>query len=190
MKPQTIVVLGRSGSGKGTQIELIKEKLGQPCLYISTGNLFRELAQTDSFTGRKIKQVIENGGLPDEWLAEFLWQKEVTEKVKGGEHIIFDGSPRRLDEAVELDHVLEWLERREAKIVLVDITEEEALTRLLKRARSDDSEASIRSRLGWFTKNVQPVIDYYEKSGRLIKVDGMGTVEEIFERIKQVLSLP
>lgn len=188
MKPQTLIVLGRSGSGKGTQVDLIKEKLGEPCLHISTGALFRNLSQAGTYTGRKVKAITESGGLPPSWVAEFLWEKEVVEKVKGEEHLIFDGAPRRLDEARKLDEVLGWLGREDAKIVLVDITEAEALTRLLKRARVDDSEAGIRSRLTWFNQSVQPVIDYYEKSGRLIRVDGIGPVPEIFERIKKALN--
>lgn len=189
MTPQTIIILGRSGSGKGTQIDLLKERLGEPCLHVSTGALFRNLSKADTYTGQKIRSVIESGGLPDGWIAEFLWQKEIVEKVKGDEHIVFDGTPRRLDEAKELDEVLKWLGREDVKVVLVDITEEEALTRLLKRARTDDSESGIRARLAWFNKDVQHAIDYYEKSGRLLRVDGIGPVPEIFERIKKVLNL-
>lgn len=186
---QTLVFLGRSGSGKGTQVELIKKML-EPYLYIYTGDLFRILAKTESFAGKKIKGVIDAGGLPEEWLASFLWQRELIEKFKGEENLIFDGTPRRLHEAENLDKVLEWLERKEGlRAVLVDITEEEAMTRLLKRARVDDTEESIRSRLGWFKTSTDPVIDYYEKSGRLIRIDGMGTVEEIHQRIKKALLL-
>lgn len=189
MIPQTIIVLGRSGSGKGTQIELVKQKLGQPCLHISTGALFRALAQMESYTGKKIKEVIGSGGLPEGWIAEFLWQKEVVEKVKGDEHIIFDGTPRRLDEAEELDVVLKWLNREDIKIILIDVPEEEALERLLKRVRADDSESGIRNRLSWYNKEVQPVVDYYEAAGRLIKVDGVGTVEEVFSRVAGALNI-
>ena len=72
--------------------------------------------------------------------------------------------------------------------MLVDITEEEAVTRLLKRARIDDSEESIRSRLGWFKTSTEPVIDYYKKSSRLVRIDGMGTVDEIHQRIRKALN--
>lgn len=187
--PQTLVFLGRSGSGKGTQVELIKKML-QPYLYVYTGDLFRALAKTEGFAGKKIKGVIDTGGLPQEWLASFLWQRELIEKFNGGENLIFDGTPRRFHEAEELDEVLEWLERKEGlRAVLVDITEEEAETRLLKRARTDDTKESIKSRLSWFKTSTEPVIDYYEKSGRLIRVDGMGSVEEIHQRIKTALNL-
>lgn len=189
MKPQTLVFLGRSGSGKGTQIDLIKERFA-PYLYISTGALFRVASGADTFAGRKIKSTTESGGLPPEWLASFLWEKELVEKFKEGNNLIIDGAPRRLPEAEELDRVLEWFDMKEnLRTVLVDITEEEALTRLLKRARVDDSEEGIRSRLSWFTTSTGPVIDYYEKTGRLIKVDGMGSVEDIHQRVVKSINL-
>jgi len=187
--PRTLVFLGRSGSGKGTQVELIRKTL-EPCLYIYTGDLFRALAKTESFAGKKIKGVIDSGGLPDEWLASFLWQRELIEKFKGNENLIFDGAPRRLPEAERLDEVLGWLERKKGlRTILVDITEEEAMTRLLKRARVDDNEESIRSRLEWFKTSTGPVVDYYEKTGRLIKVDGIGSIEDIHQRLVKALNL-
>lgn len=189
MESRTIIILGRSGSGKGTQAELLK-KLLAPCLYVYTGDLFRELAQTETVAGRNIKTVVESGGLPQEWLAAFLWQKKLVDGlISGGENVIMDGSPRRLDEAKEMDEVLEFLGRRNIKIILVDITEDEAVKRLLKRGRNDDSEEAIRSRLAWFNTEALPAIEYYEKSGRLVRVDGLGTVEEIHDRIKNALGL-
>ena len=186
--PRVIILLGRSGSGKGTQGEFLRQKL-EPCLYVYTGDLFRQLAHKNTVAGRKVKHFMDEGGLPPEWLAAFLWQSELLNNLRGGENIIFDGSPRRLGEAPEMDDVLEWLGRRDVKAVLIDITEEEATTRLLKRARGDDVLLSIRSRLEWFRSETMPVVEYYEKSGRLVKVDGLGTVEEVFERIKKELNI-
>jgi adenylate kinase len=139
--------------------------------------------------GKKIKSDLETGGLPPEWIAAFLWQKELLYGIHGNENIIMDGSPRRLDEAKEMDGVLSWLGRTDIKVVLIDITEDEAVKRLLKRGRADDTEESIRSRLSWFNTDAMPAIEYYEKSNRLIKVDGMGSIDEIHLRIKQVLGL-
>lgn len=185
---KTIIVLGRSGSGKGTQVELLK-KLFEPYLSVYTGDLFRALEKEETLAGKKVRELVDSGGLPPEWIAEFLWQKELIYKLKDSENIIFDGSPRRLDEAEKLDEVLSWLGRTDLKVVLVDITEDEAVERLLKRARKDDTEESIRSRLNWFNTDAMPAIEYYEKSGRLIKIDGMGNIEEIHERIKKALGM-
>lgn len=188
MNSKTIIILGRSGSGKGTQAILLKKKL-EPCLHIVAGDLFRALAQKEGLAGRKVKEILAAGGLPPEWLAEFLWGKELIENLLGEENIIFDGSPRRVGEAERLDEVLGWLGRPSPRAVLVDITEQEAITRLLKRGRGDDQESNIRARLDWFNKSVLPVIDYYENSGRLIKVDGIGSVEDVFARITKALGI-
>ena len=188
MNSQTIIILGRSGSGKGTQAELLRKNL-DPCLYIYAGDLFREFSEIDTVAGTKIKELLRSGGLPPEWFAAFLWQRELIYGVHGAENIIIDGSPRRLDEAQEMDEVLTWLGRGQAKVMLIDITEDEAVKRLLKRGRTDDTEESIRARLAWFNTEAQPAIEYYEKSGRLIKVDGLGIVEEIHERIRQALNV-
>ena len=159
MNSQTIILLGRSGSGKGTQAELLRQKL-DPCLYIYAGDLFRELSEMDTVAAKKVKEQLSLGGLPPEWLAAFLWQKELIYGVHGSENIIIDGSPRRLDEAQEMDMVLEWLGRN-----------------------------SIRSRLQWFNTEAAPALDYFEKSGRLIKINGLGAVEDVFDRIKQALGI-
>ncbi|MEK7565272.1 MAG: nucleoside monophosphate kinase [Patescibacteria group bacterium] len=185
---KTIIVLGRSGSGKGTQVELLK-KLFEPCLSIYTGDLFRALEKEETLAGKKVRELVDSGGLPPEWIAEFLWQKELIYKLKDNENIIFDGAPRRLDEAGKLDEVLSWLGRTDIKVILIDITEDEAVKRLLKRGRADDTEESIRSRLSWFNTDAMPAIEYYEKSNRLIKVDGMGSIDEIHERIKTALEI-
>jgi adenylate kinase len=73
--------------------------------------------------------------------------------------------------------------------VLLDISNEEAVSRLLKRKRSDDTEESIKERLSWFEENVGPAITYYEGHGRLHRVDGMGTIEDVAERIAQSLGI-
>jgi len=117
MLSQTFIILGRSGSGKGTQAHLLEEKIGHssprdsvstnPCLYIKTGELFRALAQKDTFIGRKVNDILLSGDLPQQWLAEFLWQSELIKSIiTGEENIIFDGMPRRLDEAKELDEAI------------------------------------------------------------------------------------
>ena len=189
MTPRTIVLLGKSGSGKDTQIELLAKKL-EPHLIVSTGEKFREIAELDSVAGRKINTILKEGGLPPDWFAEYLWQGELIYNLKGEEHIICGGTPRRLNEAKKWDEVITWLGRKLPEAVLVDIPDDEAVARIVKRARNkDDNEENVRKRLEWFRDNVVPVINYYEEEGRLQRVDGVGTVEEVFERIRAALNL-
>lgn len=186
--PRTIVVLGKSGSGKDTQVKLLIEKL-KPSLVISTGGLARTLMEKSTLMGQRVKETLKKGGLLPAWLGAFLWQEALSEKFTGDENLIFSSSPRRVDEAEELDEVMRWLERGNVEAVLVDVSDDEALARLLKRGRDDDTENNIRERLSWFKEDVVPVIDYYQQKGRLHKVNGIGKVEDIFERIKQALGL-
>lgn len=187
-QPKTIILLGRSGSGKGTQAKLLAKKL-QPCLYLYTGDLLRALALEPTQAGKKINESLTKGDLAPAWLAEFLWQKELVFKMQGHENVVFDGSPRRLEEAKEIDEVMSWLGRELPTPVLVDITNEEALVRLLKRARSDDTEEVIKNRLSWFESDVMPVVEYYRSQNRLLNVDGLGSVEDIAKRITTALKI-
>ena len=188
MEPRTIVMLGKAGSGKGTQVELLQKKL-TPHLTIHTGTLFRTLAAHDSLIGRKAKEELERGELLPSWLATLLWQKVILEHFKGTEYLIFDGLPRRLEEATELANLLTWLGRPEITTVLIDISDEEALKRLTSRAREDDTHDAINVRLRWFRQDVGPVIDYYKNKGQLTQIDGVGTVEEVAARVAGALNL-
>jgi|SRR3990167_9257698 len=188
MTPRTIVLLGKSGSGKDTQAKLVAEKL-QPFLYISTGDLGRALMKSPTAFGHKVKETLEKGGIFPDWLASYLWEKDLAERLQGEENIVFPSSPRKIGEAEKIDTVLEWLGRRAAEAVLIDISDDEAVKRLLGRGRADDTEENIRERLSWFEPEVSPTIRYYEERGRLYRIDGVGTVKEIFNRIKEVLKL-
>jgi len=186
--PRTIAFLGKSGSGKDTQADFVAEKL-VPNLYISTGDIGRDLMKKDTLVGRRVKETLDEGKIFPAWLAEFMWQREMAENLKGDEYIIFPSSPRKKTEAEELDNVLGWLGRSLSEAVLVDISDDEAVRRLLARGRFDDNEEDIRARLAWFEPNVGPAIEYYEKAGRLHRVDGVGSIEEIEKRVAKALGI-
>lgn len=216
-KPLNFVLIGRSGSGKGTQAELIIKK-HPDTEYISTGNLFRDLSKQNTEVGRRIEEVLEKGGLPFDDLATTLWMHSVAYKVQEGEGIMFDGAPRRLDEAHNLDRFLEWLGRIDkTAFILIDISREEAFARLSKRRicskcgklvpfvgeykewqdchecggklveRPDDIPEAINNRLDYFDKIVVPMLDYYDKKGVLIKIDGQQSIDGVFSSITAAL---
>lgn len=188
-KPRTIVFLGKSGSGKDTQMELLAEKL-QPHLLITTGDKFREVAELNTVAGRKINKLLEEGRLAPRWFAEYLWQGQLIYDLNDNEHLIFGGTPRRLEEAKRIDEVIEWLERSLPEAILLDIPDEESVRRIVKRGRDeDDNEENVRKRLEWFKETVEPVVEYYEKQGRLHRIDGVGAVEDIHQRIIDSLDI-
>jgi len=133
MKNLNFILIGRSGCGKGTQAKLLLERFPN-LFYISSGALFRKLAQCDTQVGHKIKAVIEKGELPFDDLAISLWMTEIAYNLKEEQGICLDGAPRRLEEAKALDHFLTYLNREKNTIVfLIDISKKEAFRRLLKR---------------------------------------------------------
>ncbi|MDP3795050.1 MAG: nucleoside monophosphate kinase [bacterium] len=177
----TIILLGRSGCGKDTQAELLKERYGHTI--VSSGRLFRTLATQPTFAGKKISALLDKGGLPPSWLAEFLWTRYFIDQDPP-EKMIFNGFPRRPEEARTLDEVVTWFNRDHSlKVVLIDISRREALTRLVKRGRADDDETTINERLDWFDTEVGRVIEYYKSSNRLIPVNGEQSIEAVFNEI-------
>ncbi len=189
MTPRSITILGKSGSGKDTQVEILAKKI-TPNIVVSTGDHFRAMEKLDTVAGRKVKKILEEGGFMPAWLAAYTWQDEFVQTLKGDEHLLFKSNPRRLEEAQELDEVIKWLGRSPVEAVLLDISDEEAMKRMLKRDRDEyDTEENIKERLAWFRREVTPVIEHYEHSGRLHRIDGVGPIDEIAERIVQALRL-
>lgn len=212
-KPLNFVLIGRSGSGKGTQAELLKQKF--PNLYhIVTGDLFRKLSGANTDTAYQIKKTLEAGGLPLDDIATTLWMHEIAFNVKRGQGILADGFPRRLSEAKNLDRFLKFLGRKDyAFYLLIDISRKEAFDRLTKRrickkcgrlipwvgkfkklkvcdrcagelvTRLDDNIEAIKNRLDYFDENVLPVVKYYEKQKKLIKINGEQSIEDVFKDI-------
>lgn len=214
-KAQIIILLGRSGCGKGTQAKLLLKDFNLS--YLSSGELLRKRLQEKDFTGKKLKKVIDKGDLVPTPIMFSVWSERIEgmklEIDKKG--LIIDGSPRSLREAELMDSVFEWYEWDQVKIFLLDISEEEAFGRLTKRrickkcgrlipwvgefkklkkcdkcggeleVRSDDKPEAIKSRLDFYKKDVQPAVDYYQKQGRLIKVNGEQSIEDVYKEIKK-----
>ncbi len=218
-KPLNFVLIGRSGSGKGTQAKLLMEKF-KNLYYISTGDLFRRLASRDTSASQRVKKILDEGGLPFDDLATTLWMHEISFNVKEDQGILADGFPRRLNEAKNLDAFLEFLGRKEnTKIILIDISREEASNRLTKRRickkcgklvpyvdpykswekceecggelimRLDDEPEAINNRLSYFEERVVPAIDYYKSQNRLLIVNGEQSIENVFKDMIKSLNL-
>ena len=211
--PLNFILIGRSGSGKGTQAKFLMRHF-KNLFYISTGDLFRNLTKVKTDTGKKIKKILEQGGLPHDDLATSLWMHEIAYKIKENQGILADGFPRRLNEAKSLDKFLKFLGRKERTFYfLIDISRKQALNRLLKRrickkcgqlipwmgkfkklkicnkckgeliARDDDTLQAINNRLDYYEKRVTPVIKYYKRQNRLIRINGEQSPENVFREI-------
>jgi len=183
-KPLNFILVGRSGSGKGTQAELLKKHFSN-MVHITTGDLMRDLAEKDTDVGARIKQILKEGGLPYDDLATALWMHKIAYTIRRDQGIICDGFPRRVNEAHNLDRFLEWLDRKDnTKVLFLDIAHGEAFTRLKKRGREiDDNDEAIRGRMSFFEDKVMSVVHYYRESGRLININGEQSVEGVFKEI-------
>lgn len=180
---KNFVFIGRSGSGKGTQCELLAKRFDN-IWYISTGELFRKLAKANTVTSRKMEAILKEGGLPLDDLATTLWMHDIAFNVKEGQRFILDGAPRRLVEAQNLDRFLDFLGWRESThYLLIDISREEAYKRMMKRGRVDDTPEAINSRLDYFDKIVTETIEYYRSQKRLITINGEQSIEDVHQEI-------
>lgn len=187
---KNIIICGAPGSGKGTQSELIIKKYNLK--HISTGDLLRKEIADGTELGKDANKYISAGQLvPDDVIIGMIANKLDNlnkEEVKG---IILDGFPRTLAQAEALEEMLE--KRGEQTEVLVDleVKEEELINRLLVRGqtsgRSDDNLETIKKRLNVYHSLTKPVSEFYKNKGKYAPVHGMGTIEEIFERISGVL---
>ena len=181
----TLILFGPPGSGKGTQAALLVEKYG--LLHISTGDLFRYEMGNQTPLGMEAKRYMEKGQLvPDSVTIGMLRNKvEANRQVSG---YIFDGFPRTLPQSEALDGLLQELGTEVSGLVMLEVPDEEITRRILLRGQSsgrpdDLDEAVIRKRIDVYNAETAQVFDYYHQKGKSHKVQGVGSVEEIFQRL-------
>lgn len=186
----TLVLVGRSGCGKGTQAKLILARLQrQGILHMETGKFLRDLlASKNPTTERAEELIMKKGGLFPWWFPMFLWLRELIEHGYADRHIIGDGTPRRVVEAKFLDDVMSWHGRSLPVCIYVEVSRAEAMRRLLDRGRADDNRQAIKNRLNYFSREVMPVIRYYARRGRVIRVNGSLPPAEVFAEIDRALT--
>jgi adenylate kinase len=183
-----VIIFGPPGSGKGTQSLRISKKYNLK--HISTGDILRSEVKRETPLGKKVKKIMTTGELvPDYLLIEiFLSVIDQNPDVKG---FIFDGFPRTIYQATELDNMLQKLSESVNVVVSLEVDDQEVVDRLLKRAqiegRKDDNRETIEVRLGVYKKQTTPLLDYYRKQGKIENVAGIGSIDSIFAEIDGVL---
>lgn len=176
-----IILIGIQGSGKSTQGTLLSKTLGVP--YLSTGHIFRRMAQERTPLGRQIKVVMNAGLLISDAktlkiVSEYLSRKEYQ---KG---YILDGFPRTLGQVKAFKNGID-------KVIYLKITDKEALWRISGRdgeAREDETLMAVRKRIDSFHKFTEPVLEYYKKKGTLLEINGEQSVDKIHEEIMRKLN--
>ncbi|MEA2012129.1 MAG: adenylate kinase [Verrucomicrobiota bacterium] len=184
-----ILLFGPPGAGKGTEATKLVKLLNVP--HISTGDMFRYHIKNNTKLGQRVKEYTSSGALvPDEVTNAMVKERLSLDDVKAG--FIMDGFPRSVDQAEFLSGLLDDLLMPLEAVVYLSLKESEIFVRLKKRAgeenRADDADQEIiKNRIREYKAQSEPCLDYYRPQKIVHEVDGMGSIDEVFERIKKVL---
>lgn len=184
-----LILIGPPGAGKGTQAARLSERLGVPA--ISTGDIFRFNVKNETELGRQAKSYMDRG----EYVPDSLVNALVADRLgqeDAAEGFLLDGYPRTTAQVEELDRILAGSGTGLDAVVELTVDRDEVVGRLLQRAqeqgRSDDTEDVIRHRLDVYTEQTAPLVDVYGGRGLLVRVDGLGEVDAITERVLDALA--
>lgn len=213
--PKVIYVMGPPGAGKGTQSALLAEKIGYQ--RFSTGDAFRAVARQDTELGRKVKETIDNGYLAPPEMAAAIVKDQVQKQIKAGNGLIFDGSPRTVEEGVLIDAFFVEQQYGTPLVIYLQLNKEEMIRRNSQRkfclgisgdfpvvseadaarcrdlggtigTRPDDEPEKFATRWDEFMNRTYPVIEKYQQQGFVVAVDGMPDIEAVHEEIMKKLS--
>ncbi len=179
-----IVFIGPPGAGKGTQADRIAQSYR--LAHLSTGDMLRAARDARTEVGLKADQYMSSGQLvPDEVIVAIIAARLLEPDCRQG--YLLDGFPRTIAQAEALDQMLKRQGTPLSTVLELAVPEDELFKRLADRGRADDKPEVIRQRLVAYRNQTAPLLDYYGKAGLLSTINGLGTVDEIFQRIRAVL---
>tara|TARA_Y100001936_G_scaffold127474_1_gene124816 strand:+ start:152 stop:715 length:564 start_codon:yes stop_codon:yes gene_type:complete len=180
--PIGMVILGRQGSGKGTQAIRIAESYG--VVHISTGDMLRAAVAEGTELGLKAKSIMDAGDLvPDSVINGIVEERLLKQDVRSSGFLL-DGFPRTVGQAEAL---LSYAEKDLRLALNLDVSIDEVMTRMLARGRDDDTAEAITRRLELYETETAPLLDWFEERGILKIVDGNGTETDVFDRLTAVI---
>jgi adenylate kinase len=211
-----IILFGPPGAGKGTQAQFIVKKHNY--FQLSTGDLLREEVKLKTSLGSEIKKLISNGKFVSDKIVNKLLVQSIT-KLKFRDRIIFDGYPRNVDQAKNLDMILDKFEQKIGHIIFLNVSKEIIEKRIMGRMtcekcnmtfneffnkkqielhpcgkeflkkREDDSLDVVVARYETYMKTTKPVLDFYSKNANFTEIDGAAEIEQITNKINAVLNV-
>jgi adenylate kinase len=184
-----LLILGPQGAGKGTQAKRVAADYRIP--HISTGDMFREAIAAGTELGRQVEPILATGALvPDETTVALIQERLGNPDALDG--FILDGFPRNEPQAVALDDMLARIGRRLDAILFLDLPDDVATERMLKRAaeenRPDDTPEVIAKRLETYHAETEPIVGHYRMTGRLVPLHAERTIPEVYAEIQDALA--
>ena len=185
-----IVLFGKPGAGKGTQAEFLKEKYN--LTHLSTGDIFRFNIKNETSLGKLARTFMDKGDLVPDQVTIKMLESEV-DKNKDSAGFLFDGFPRTLAQAIALDDFLESKNDKITATVALEADDNILVARLLERGKTsgrpdDQDEEKIRNRYDEYNQKTAPLMQYYDNQGKFHAVNGIGSVQEVTQRLSKVIN--
>ena len=184
------ILFGPPGAGKGTQAKMLIDKFN--IVQISTGDMLRDEVKSQSELGKSAKSIMDRGDLVSDNIIIAMIKKRI-QMSDCNNGFILDGFPRTLNQAIELDGLLEDLKIKIDNVIQIDVDENLLLARINKRAienesiRNDDNSSILKNRIIVYKKDTMPVIDYYKNLKKLNTINGMQSIEKVSRDILNIL---
>lgn len=179
-----IILIGPPGAGKGTQCQKLLDYLAVP--HLSTGEMLRAAIDEGGPEGLQAREAMSRGQLvPDPLVLGMVAKRLESPDCRAG--CLLDGFPRTLPQAEMLDDLLERRAMSVDGVIELAVPRDELIRRMLARKRSDDSPEIFAARITSFETQTAPLLDYYSKQGKLVSIDGLGTADEIFARVRSAV---
>src|SRR3989344_5066152 len=193
MTSYNFVFFGIVGSGKGTQVKLLtdylKEKDGRETVYISPGNEYRKLIESDTYTSSLVKSPLSSGALLPGFLTDAIVTNLLISFLTPEKNLIADGYPRAVTQSMSFEEMMKFYQRENVKIIYIEISKEEAVKRLKLRGRHDDTDDGITTRFDEYMNNVVPAMSYFKdkENYKIYTINGEQTIENVHVDIIKAL---
>jgi len=185
-----LIIFGPPGAGKGTQAKYLVNKLNS--FQVSTGDMLREEINKDTEIGKKIISNMNDGKFVDDEIVNKLLEKIIFDTKKNNK-LIFDGYPRTINQAKNLENLLNKSNQKIDYVFFLNVEKEVIVKRIEKRKvlekRSDDDADTILKRYDTYMEVTKPVLDYYSKNKNFHEVDGSMEIQDISQKIEEILRL-